>query len=301
MKRRRTQRSAVDNIVFEGGGVHGIGYIGCIELLEDMQLRAGVKNIGGASIGALMAFAMACKIPAIQIYCDACEIGRGNLTGNICTARSLYNLARQWGLYDLRKSMTPWLTALFTRYGCTPSMTFAQHYEKFGVAIYLVVLNRTRCRIEIKSHVDSPTMPIFDVLLAAMSFPGYFMPIQLPGSTDLYVDGGTVNNFPLYMFETGTTLGIRSVSEHSLFFAHEINYEPPPPSSLIDYFEGMISMMIESGQQRYEKPSDAERTYFMKMPADINSMDFDISAARKQEMMLNGYGGLQRYLLARAS
>ena len=87
-------------------------------------------------------------------------------------------------------------------------------------------------------------------------------------------------------------LGIRSTSDQTYFFGEDIGYQPPPPTNVIDYFEGIVASMVESGQQRYEKKRDADRTYFMLLPHAINSMNFNIDDAMKKEMFKIGYDGM---------
>lgn len=305
-KHRKRSTKRYENIVFEGGGVHGIGYIGCINRLEKLKLRKGITRIGGASIGALMGFAMACGVPAETIYDDAKSITKEHMTGGISTFRAIHNLCWYWGMYDMQASIGPFLSGLFERYcGCV-DITFSQLHEKFGADLHLVVYNGTRGRGEVMSMHTVPDMPVYPVVVAAMSFPGYFMPVVLPGSTDLYIDGGTVNNFPLYIFDAEEhggdghynpkTLGIRSVSDQSVYFGEAIGFNPPAPTGLVDYFEGVIASMVESGQQRYEQPRDAERTFFMQLPKAISSMDFNVSEDEKKQMYDIGYDGLGKFI-----
>jgi predicted acylesterase/phospholipase RssA len=298
-----------ENIVFEGGGVHGIGYVGCIAELERRQLRAKFKRFAGASIGTLMAVAMACRVPSDILYEDSLSLTNDIVTGGSgCVARyrrfaNVFTRNR-WGLYDLSVNGRQWLERLMTNYIGTPRGTLSDIYRRFGADVHLAVYNRTRSRPEIFSRLTMPDVPVVDMLLATLSFPAVFTCQPVGPAGDLYIDGGITNNCPIYLFDEDNipnprTLAIRSISDTSVFFAANVNFTPPPPTSLEEHLLGVISAMVESGQQRYEKPHDADRTYFMKVPHRINSLDFNIPIADKALLYLTGQEGLCAFLDSR--
>lgn len=44
-----------NNLVFEGGGVKGIAYVGALEVLQEEGILQNVKRVAGTSAGAMMA------------------------------------------------------------------------------------------------------------------------------------------------------------------------------------------------------------------------------------------------------
>ncbi len=49
------------NLIFEGGGVKGIAYVGALTVLEDKDVLQKVKRLGGTSAGAINATLLALK------------------------------------------------------------------------------------------------------------------------------------------------------------------------------------------------------------------------------------------------
>ena len=49
----------IRNLVFEGGGVKGIGFPGAIEALEKRGMLGGVKSVAGSSAGGITAMLLA--------------------------------------------------------------------------------------------------------------------------------------------------------------------------------------------------------------------------------------------------
>ena len=47
------------NLVFEGGGVKGIAYIGAMQVLEEKGILTSVQRVGGTSAGAINATLLA--------------------------------------------------------------------------------------------------------------------------------------------------------------------------------------------------------------------------------------------------
>ena len=43
------------NLVFEGGGVKGLAYVGAMRVLEERGILQGIKRVGGTSVGAINA------------------------------------------------------------------------------------------------------------------------------------------------------------------------------------------------------------------------------------------------------
>jgi NTE family protein len=43
------------NLVFEGGGVKGIAYVGAMEVLQRKGVLSGIERVGGTSAGAINA------------------------------------------------------------------------------------------------------------------------------------------------------------------------------------------------------------------------------------------------------
>ena len=44
-----------ENLIFEGGGVKGIAYVGVFQELQDREIIGNIKRVGGTSAGAINA------------------------------------------------------------------------------------------------------------------------------------------------------------------------------------------------------------------------------------------------------
>ncbi|UCE64155.1 MAG: patatin-like phospholipase family protein, partial [Nitrospirota bacterium] len=55
------------NLVFEGGGVKGIAYVGAMKVLEEEGILPDIKRVGGTSAGAINATLFALGFTNIQV------------------------------------------------------------------------------------------------------------------------------------------------------------------------------------------------------------------------------------------
>ena len=54
------------NLVFEGGGVKGIAYVGAMEILEKRGILQNIERVGGTSAGAINAVLLALNYSNIE-------------------------------------------------------------------------------------------------------------------------------------------------------------------------------------------------------------------------------------------
>lgn len=299
-----------ENHVYEGGGVHGLAYIGVIRALEERDGELSkLRRVGGTSIGALVAALLACALTSADMERELGRLTKHTVFGSPSLCRLLVNVVRRFGVYDMSLGMRAFLADLMSRYMDNADITFQQLEVATGRELHVTVFNSTRMRSETISPLSHPNVKVVDALVAAISVQAMFVPLLIPGvsATDLYSDGGLTNNMPLALFDDDDagpnrkTLGIRSVASTSLLFASDIAYVPPPPRNIVEYLSNLASLLLEAGQQRYERPRDAERTLFLKMPADIGSFDFDVSAIDRTRLILLGYDAMTRRLASLSS
>ena len=57
----------IENLVFSGGGLKGIAYVGCIKALEEYDIIPNIKCISATSIGAIFAYGMLLGYSSYQL------------------------------------------------------------------------------------------------------------------------------------------------------------------------------------------------------------------------------------------
>uniref|UniRef100_A0A6C0IXK1 PNPLA domain-containing protein n=1 Tax=viral metagenome TaxID=1070528 RepID=A0A6C0IXK1_9ZZZZ len=305
--KKRSVQFPYDNIIFEGGGVHGLAYFACLQHLDDVGVYKTIKRWGGSSVGTFVAACASCHISPQLLLSDSVTLRTETFMGNRRGLTAIYNVLCHWGAYDLSARFRPWLHSFFERHIGVPTLTFGEITRRFGTDLHITVLDITTMKPLVLSSCTTPAVDMVDAIIAAMSVAIMFRPQKIPSLGDgLYIDAGFNDNMPLYTFDAtdhggdgaynSRTLGIRSIQDTSVYFADQIHYTVPPPQTFVDYLSHMFSLIIESGQQRYAQPRDAARTYFMVIPHAINSLDFNVSDRDRETMRLIGYEGLKTFL-----
>lgn len=290
----------LENLVFEGGGVHGLAYVGCVRALEQQNQLVTLRRVGGTSIGALIAAFLACALSSTAMEHELQRLSKRVVLGSVSLCRLVVNIARRFGAYDMSRGMRSYLREIMQRYMNDADVTLGGVLAATGRELHICVFNSTRMCSETLSSRSHPHVHVVDALVAAMSVQAMFVPLPIPGTAagDVYSDDGLTNNMPLSIFDTDDdvpnphTLGIRSVASNSILFANEMTYTPPPPRNIVEYLSRLASLLIEAGQQRYERPRDAERTLFLKIPASIGSFDFDLTPATRTRLVQLGHDGI---------
>lgn len=135
--------------------------------------------------------------------------------------RCIFNTFGLSGITDdeLKQARQIYANKILTRQFST--LTFAELYALTRRELAIVVTNLSTRRMEIHSYKHTPDTLVLSSLMASMSIPLLFPPIQIQGNS--YVDGGLVNNFPiaqLWPMEKTLGLCLCSSTNNDLIFEH---------------------------------------------------------------------------------
>ena len=217
-----------ENICFEGGGIHGYAYCGAIKALEELGLLSQFKRFSGASVGALVATMLSCGftfkeistipdvfLPALekitsQRSCGCgCAINPGALTG----------LLTEYGMYEM--TLLEKVIAKLLGQRVSLDVTLAVHHQIFKMELVIVACSLNRKTPVFFHHATYPNVTLKDALLASMAVPLFFKPrkIFFNRHMDYFVDGGLVQNYPLWVFNDLDLLyngNIEAIPKHEI-------------------------------------------------------------------------------------
>ena len=146
----------IENIVFEGGGVLGLAYIGCIKYLEEHDLLKNVKKISGSSIGGLFATSI-----AVGVSSDKLENILKNKNfkefkdGSKLIFPNIFRLIFKGGYYK-GDDLNNWLKKLFKIYVGKEDITFKEIYDIFGKELILTGSNMDKAKIIVDACCHIP-------------------------------------------------------------------------------------------------------------------------------------------------
>lgn len=240
--------SRVKHLVFSGGAMNGLAYVGALQLLESVcpEVIDSLDGLAGASIGALSAL-----LVCIGYTSDTAQ--------QVIMQFDIKSMFERWsglsrlGVLQPELSLQPWVESLIADYMGKPDVSFAELYRRTKRDLVIVVTNLTSKRVEYWSRKSHPGASVCRAVIASMAMPLLFTPVKM--GDELFVDGGLGDNFPVSVFPVDTTLGIRIHLDLS-----------PPWDNVLDYTMALIDIKkhidisqllpVDAGQPK--KPRNAE-------------------------------------------
>ena len=291
------------NLVFKGGGIRGIAYLGAVEELERLGLMEKIQRVAGSSVGAISALMVSLRLPAKEIKSifDTLDFSRipqartedqpesilTRLEVTACSQRLLKN----FGWYS-SEYFYKWIKELIADHAQgNPEATFADLRQMGYRDLYVVVSNMTKNRAEVMSVESTPLVVVADAIRMSMSIPLYFEALHFDGQTfgkgDLYVDGGLFNNYPVNVFDRPDVIekylsgqprvNLRTLGLYLYPEKDEEKLELEGPSSLIEFINLLITNIYTTNPLTAQTPGELDQQRTIRISdCGVSSTNFNI-------------------------
>ena len=321
------------NLVFEGGGVKGIAYLGVLEILSEKGIIDQIQRVGGTSAGAINAILLGLgftldETTRILWGLDFTKFMDDSWGLVQDTAR----LIEQYGWYK-GDFFRDWIGKLIKEKTGNSEATFAdiealKKKRKFK-SLYFMGTNLSTRFSEVFSAEHTPRWCVADAVRISMSVPLFFAAKRsLRG--DVYVDGGVIDNYPIKLFDRDKyvtaenysipnyyksinselsdrdreiskyvynkqTLGFRldAKDEISLF-----RDQAEPPHSKIegffDYTWALIETVLNVQESAHLHGDDWARTVYINT-LGVKTTEFGLRDDKKQALVQAGRDGITEY------
>jgi NTE family protein len=205
------------NLIFEGGGVKGIAYVGAMKRLEEKGIIANIERVGGTSAGAINAVLVGFGYTATQTMNIMNKLDfKKFMDDDLGVFRDINRLKTEYGWHKgafFRK----WISKLIKKKTGNPDATFTdvekQKKQKRFRDMYFIGTNISTHFAEVFSYEHTPRICIADAVRISMSIPLFFASYRSPRG-DVYVDGGLLNNYPVKLFDREKYLAKANLSSH---------------------------------------------------------------------------------------
>jgi NTE family protein len=280
--------SQPDALVFQGGGVLGLAYVGALDKLQNIINFDLIKKYAGNSIGSLFALVMACKIYNRADYIDL-DPSKFLENGRFGAASGLYNLINKYGWYNSDK-IRQWIGDLLVKNNYSADITFKQLLDKTGNELYIIATSlESTPHTKYFSHLHDPDMPIRTACIISACVPVLFEPILYDGK--MYCDGGLVNNYPINIWENEDikpavkpkVLGLRLVKNNCETSPGGM----PKIKSTFDLIMRVLSILYILPSEINLSKEDLENSILINTH-DINSLNFNLTAEDKLKLIKAG-------------
>jgi NTE family protein len=320
------------NLVFEGGGVKGIAYVGALQELEKRGILTDISRIGGTSAGAITAILVGLNYSLVEVD----SILRGLdfnkfMDDSWGVVRDTDRLLDEFGWYK-GDYFREWIAGVIKDKTGNSEATFndiaAQKTAKGFRDLYFVGTNLSTKFSEVFSSEHSPRMVVADAVRISMSIPLFFS-AKRSFRGDVYVDGGVLDNYPVKIFDrekyvknysatpayyqqhndglaaagkeiskyvfNQETLGFRldSAKEIAVFRDHaEPSHEEI--KEFFDYAKALIGTFMDSQDSLHLHSDDWQRTIYVDS-LGVKTTDFNLSNETKQDLVNSGVAGVEAY------
>ena len=238
------------NLIFEGGGVKGIAYVGAIQELENQQIMKNIKRVGGTSAGAINAVLLALGYTLKETQKIMMELNFNNFMDDSWGfVRDSNRLISEFGWYRGDFFRT-WIGDLIGQKTGNEFSTFNDLSNKGFLDLYLVGTNLSTGYSEVFSTEHTPRMRVVDAVRISMSIPLFFASVR-DFRNDVFVDGGLFNNYPIKLFDREKYIDVTDLAKH----ARKTNYyevenkSKPKTSSSYVYNKETIGFRLDSRQE----------------------------------------------------
>ena len=285
------------NIVFEGGGVKGIAYAGALHALDEFGLLTGIERVAGTSAGAITA-------ALVSVNYSPEEIHQIIGSTNFKTFEDRWDPLRIVTKYGLFKgdAFLSWIKERISAKGLDPNATFADFKARNCKDLHVFATDLNLQNVKEFSFETTPDVPVCEAVRASMSIPLFFMAWRFTNSNPddhVYVDGGTVYNYPIDAFDSGTvpnyeTLGFHLDDLDGVAKPSNLGYD-----EIRKYTEALFRTLMLSQVIDFEKDAEQLARTVRINDFGIPATDFDISSAQIEQLYQSGLDATRAYLIAK--
>ena len=195
------------NLVFEGGGVKGIAYVGALEVLDQEGILKDIERVAGTSAGAMVAVLVGLGYTPKELGDVLWDIKFKNfLDCDWGVVRNTKRLLDDYGWYKgdfFRDLMADYIEKKTGK----RDLTFGElkKMRKEGKPyrdIHLIGADLTTGLSVVFNSELTPKVTIADAARISMSIPLFFAAIKgVNGDDHIYVDGGLLDNYAIKAFD----------------------------------------------------------------------------------------------------
>lgn len=323
----------INTLILSGGGAKSVACIGSLNVLQENGILDNINRYAGTSAGAIL-----CAL--LNMGFTPNEIEQAIFTQNSSMITDAFyavpiNLIFNYGLFTAHKMMN-YIKNLFVQKGFDANITFNQLYIKTNKILVLTGTSLSIRDTFYFNNFTSPDMKIIDALRISISIPFFFTCINytIENKVHTFVDGGILQNFPMYYFKICDLLD-KYIYTYKELHLSKLNFQNQEISlkcvksigimlisadddeiDVNDFYKGynlitnissyiqelMNTMLNKIEQDNFVNPVTGSKTDFfenvicVKIPNSVSAINFNLSQKIKDELIENGKNSANKTL-----
>lgn len=288
------------DVVFEGGGVKGIGLVGALCSLENKGYVW--QRAAGTSAGSIVAALVAVGYTASELKKILFDINFNSFIDekglqSLPFAGKTLSLMFYKGIYSGDK-IEQWITKYLEKKG---KLKFKDVSTNGKSRLKIVAADITKKDLLvlpddlIKYDIDPMEFEIAKAVRMSISIPFYFKPVKFKYKEEMsyIVDGGVLSNFPIWLFDVSgrprwPTFGFKLVEPQSL-------NKGSGKRDIVSFTFDIIDTMLDKNEEIYIKNKNFVRT--IPIPSSVIKVtQFNISDSKRLELFNAGYNAGEKFI-----
>ncbi|WP_275899106.1 patatin-like phospholipase family protein [Pyxidicoccus caerfyrddinensis] len=312
---RSSPRESCCDLVFEGGGVKGIGLAGAFSVLDEMGYQP--QNLAGTSAGAITAALIAAgyrgeELRQTVLELDFLQFKDKGWEDKIHLVGKGISLLLDQGIYE-GKRFSAWMDERLAAHGVHTFKDLRTKWTdpRWSSRLQVIVSDLTAHRLLVlprDAHLlglDPLELKVSEAVRMSMSIPGFFEPVRVTnsntGEEHVLVDGGLLSNFPVWLFDcedeepAWPTFGLMLVEPEPKHALPKKTHGPGGLTGLYKLFSELVETLLEAHDRLYLERAQFART--LTIPTlGVGTTEFDITSERALDLYNSGRAAAKTFL-----
>mgnify|MGYP003564827325 FL=1 len=270
----------IDTILFSGGAIKGIGFVGCIKALSNYHYLFQIDKIKhyiGTSAGSIVATMMAIGYTIQEIEEIIIKINLNHIIDINCD--NVLELIHKYGIVDgnkFEKTMRIIIEKITTR-----DLTFLELYQLYGKKLTINAVSIKDKKNEYFNYINTPHLNISKAVRMSCCVPILFQPYQY--NNKLYVDGCLMDSISVNQIETDKFIG----------FYVEDN-QIPTINNIFDFLQ-MITHCATYQMNNYKINDNVNKIHSLDF-TDVQSLNFSLDRDDKLKIINSAYQSTLKFI-----
>ena len=280
------RKADIKNLVFKGGGVLGIAYAGAITVLEKNGILQQIERVAGTSAGAITAALISLKYSAAEIK----QVINSTDFKSFEDGWDPLRIPTKYGLYK-GDAFLKWMHSIIVAKGLNTNATFLD-FKNAGchdLRVFATDLNIQN--VKMFSVQTTPHVVVAEAVRASMSIPMFFEAWKFTNNNPddhIYVDGGTVYNFPITTFDSedvnsSNTLGLFLENLSGPSVVNHLKYD-----HLVDYVRILFETVLNAQVVDFDNDPFQESRTIRVDSLGMSAINFNLTNDQKTSLYNSG-------------
>lgn len=303
------------NLVFEGGGVLGIAYLGALQYLSEHELLTEVSRVAGTSAGAITACLMSMALPFDQMKAMTDSLAFEKIPGTeentfladlpaplrktlgdlFDDVECVFRLIKNFGWYSsdyFYQWIKEQIASQFDQNKKQPPYTFADFHnpeihldQRLFHDLYIVGTDLSYRQSKVFCVESTPLMEVAEAVRISMSIPLFFEAVPLnehaqirDSAARLFCDGGVMWNYPIALFDSlyFTEDVVQGINTRTLGLRFLSKRKRQDPGNILEFIKNLYNCQTSVQQDIFSRnPKDVARSIQID-PGEVSFIDFNI-------------------------